>query len=203
MEEKKITQQELIKLAKTEGIKLTDRIVNYYINRNLLPMPIRTKNSPSSDKAENIFDYNHTVFMLEILKKYKLFGFSKISQMKFLLSGGRYTIYEELKFLSNYSKLKGGYLHVYCCTVKVNDREFKNIARHSVYIAEDLEFDDYPFFPNYDLWYFVNHKKTVYDEYGFKAERTNERTYFEIKIPNEKEIDPKKYLSENFIKLYF
>ena len=207
----KITQKELIKIAEDNGLEFSDRMINYYINLNLLPRPAKTKSSAKSEKAENLFDYNHAIFMLEILKKYKSFKFAKISQMKSILGGGRYTFYEELLFLSDYiisGKLEGGDLRVCSATIRVNNRIFKNIAMHEIDYPEDLEFDyslfdNCPFFPNYDLWYFENHKKEIQDKYDFNVERLGQRTYFSVKIPTEKEFEPKKYLEENFGKLYF
>ena len=100
----RISQTELINVAGKDGMKLTKRMVNYYINLNLLPKPVKTidKSVSDSEKAQNLFDLRHAIFMSEILKKKKLFGFSKISQMKSILGGGRYTLYEELMFLKNY-----------------------------------------------------------------------------------------------------
>ncbi len=207
MENNKITQKELIKIAKDEGIDLKDRMVNYYINLNLLPKPVKTKNSSVSDndKAENLFDYVHTIFMWEILKKYKLFGFSNISQMKCILSGGRFSLFEELMFLNyemhNEQIDEGSVLYVCSCDVSVNSRIFNGIARHSVILPNNKEIDDYPFFPNYDLWYFIRNKREFKKNFDWSVDWKVKTEYYEIEIPWEKKFDPKEIINKNFAKL--
>jgi len=208
MEKDKISQKKLKKLAEDKGIDLKDRMINYYINLNLLPKPIKIKDNSVSDndKAENLFDYDHTIFMWEILKKYKLLGFSNISQMKCILGGGRFTLYEELMFLNyemhNDQIDEGSVLYVCSYEVKVNGRIFDGIAKHSVILPNGSEIDDYPFFPNYDLWYFVRNKREFKEKLDWSVDWRSKAEYFEIEIPWEKKFDPKKYLDKSFSNLY-
>jgi hypothetical protein len=211
MEKDKITQKELKEIMEKEGIKLNDRMVNYYINMNLLPKPEKTidKSVSDSDRAQNIFDYRHFLFMLEILKKAKSLGFRKISQIKTILGGGRYTLYEELMFAMSYiydeiyNLDHESVVVVSSCDVRVNDRIFTDLARHIVVEPDDTEHGDYPFFPNYDIWHCVEHKREYKDKYYWTTEWRGRKDYFEIRIPENRKFDPVGYVKNNFVKLYF
>ena len=87
MKKDRISQEKLIKIAQKEGITLTDRMVNYYTNLNLLPKPVKTKDKSvsDSDKAQNLFEHKHAVFMLQILNN------QKSSHMNNIRRRGSYT----------------------------------------------------------------------------------------------------------------
>lgn len=207
--EEKINQKKLIKIAEKENIRLNDRIINYYINLNLLPKPVKTRDESvtESNRAENVFDLDHTIFMLEILKKISSLGFKKTSQAQNILGGGRYTIYEELMYiiydLNSRDICEEAILNVSSASVRVNDRLFTDVARHCVILENDEVIDDYPFFPNYDLWHFVSHKRQFKDKYCWVADWQSKTEYFEIKVPSSKKFDRKEYVNENFSRLYF
>ncbi|GAI82502.1 unnamed protein product, partial [marine sediment metagenome] len=143
MKPETITQKELIKFANSEyDFGLNDRKINYYINKKLLPLPIKKKAGQASKvkKAENIFNYRHVVFMLELLKNFDRFGFKSIAGMRVILSGGRFTLIEELELLSDLVKQgklrKGSWLNINRTAVIFNKKRINNLAKH---IVEYLE----------------------------------------------------------------
>lgn len=206
MENNIINQKKLIKLANENyGFELNDRKIIYYINRNLLPMPKRKKlEGTTKKKAENFFNLRHTIFMFEILKKYKEFGFKTIAGMKTILSGGRFTLIEELELLFDLVKQgkieKGAWLTANRCVVSFNGKRLRNLAKHIVEISDRKGVEDIPFLPNFDIWFLLKNRE-YREKYNVNINLREQTAYFSIKIPDAVIEKPSEYVSKNMMKL--
>ena len=206
MENNTINQKKLIKLANENyGFEFNDRKIIYYINRNLLPMPKRKKpEGTTKKKAENIFNYRHAVFMLELLSNYSKFGFKNIAKMRVILSGGRFTLIEELELLSDLvrqGKLrKGSWLNINRTTVIFNKKRINNLAKHIVEYNDRDWIEDIPFLPNFDIWFLLKNKE-YREKYNIDIYLRRQTAYFSIKIPDVEIKKPSVYISKNLKKL--
>lgn len=208
----KITQKDFLKkVEKKYGFRLSPRQVNLYISLGLLPKPLRRKDE-SIQKAENIFDYNHLIFMMEINKRYQKFGFSSISGMYSIIGSRLFTLYEEIMLLKEYIKKDKldhrSELQAYKSSFVLNGKYFKGISHHTVRIPlnkepwED-EIEDYPFFPNYNLWNIYINREKMEKKYGLDIGLLSDKIYFNLKVPLMDISDPEEYLNKNLNILYF
>jgi len=202
-----ITQKELIEFANSNyDFSLNDRKINYYINKKLLPLPIKKKVGQTSKdkKAENIFNYKHVVFMLELLKNYNRFGFKSIAEMRVILSGGRFTLIRELELLFDLVKQgkieKGAWLTANRCVVSFNGKILRNLAKHIVEISDREGIEDIPFLPNFDIWFLLKNRE-YREKYNVNINLRDQTAYFSIKIPDAVIEKPSEYISKNLMKL--
>jgi len=207
MEFETITQKKLIEFANSNyDFNLNNRKINYYINKKLLPLPIKKKVGQTSKekKAENIFNYRHVVFMLELLKNFNRFGFKSIAGMRVILSGSRFTLIEELELLSDLARQgklrKGSWLNINRTTVIFNRRRINNLAKHIVEYLDRDWIEDIPFLPNFDIWFLLKNREYC-ERYNIDIYLRRQTAYFSIKIPDAEIEDPSEYVSKNMMKL--
>ncbi len=178
-------QEKLIKEVEEKyNLKLVFGKLNYYTELNLLPRPIKEKAvaDKGSKKTENSYNDDELVFMLNLLKKYRDFGFKSIIGMKHILSGGNFNLAEELDFLKDQLAKgnieKDSRLVAYRCWVVYAGIPISSIAKHIVEMPSSKILSDYPVFPNLGIWNLIENKK----KYGSDISLKKKVAYFWIKI---------------------
>ena len=181
-----MTKQEkfIEEVEKKYNLKLVFGKLNYYTELNLLPRPIKEKASADrgSKKTENSYNPNEMELLLNLLKKYKEFGFKSIIGMKHILSGGNFNLAEELDFLKG-ELAKGNIekdskLVAYRCRVSYAGNPISSIAKHIVEMPSGKILSDYPVFPNLGIWNLIENKK----KYGSDISLKKKVAYFWVKI---------------------
>ncbi len=186
MSDKKETKQEkLIKEVEEKyKLKLVFGKLNYYTELNLLPRPVKEKVSDDkgSKKTENSYNDGELVFMLNLLKKYKKFGFKSIVGMKHILAGGNFNLAEELDFLKDLlvkeNIEKGSKLISYRCKVSYVGNPIASIAKHEVEMPSGKTISDFPVFPNLGVWDLIENK----DRYGSDITLNSKIAYLWVRI---------------------
>ncbi len=178
-------QEKLIKdVEKKYNLKLVFGKLNYYTELNLLPKPVKEKASADkgSKKTENSYNDDELVFMLNLLKKYKEFGFKSIIGMKHILAGGNFNLAEELDFLKDQLAKgnieKDSKLIAYRCRVSYGGNPISSIAKHEVEMPSGKTKSDYPVFPNLGVWDLIDNK----DGYGSDISLNSKFAYFWVRI---------------------
>ncbi len=166
------------------NLKLIFGKLNYYTELNLLPKPVKEKASADkgSKKTENSYNDDELAFMLNLLKKYREFGFKSIIGMKHILAGGNFNLAEELDFLKDQLAKgnieKDSKLVAYRCRVSYAGNLISSIAKHEVEMPSGKSKSDYRVFPNLGVWDLIDSK----DEYGSYISLKSRTAYFWVRI---------------------